>query len=276
MYVRLFLTIFIIFFSFSGICITTNTSEFENNKVKIEIPNDDRFKYAFINTIQQFKLPDKYTIDHNDLSEFSRYFFPYISLVIEPRKRQSKTGKSKDDSSKYGTYLRYKRISKYENRTRMHIRILYFMRNYEFTEKELVEEISKQFNVTGDIASKEIDFVKTKYGNAIKKSRKVLKKLKNVPKSKPPGIGIDIQGREKDKYKIRITGARNKNQLENIVSFMKVLIYLYIETYLLKKPNRQKLKDKLKELTNIAKRRNKVNELVDYQSHPGIKAAMIA
>ena len=238
----------------------------ENTKVKIENPTDDRFKYAFINTIQQFNLPDKYTINHNDLSEFARYFFPFIALVIEPRKRQSKSGKSKDDSSKYGTYLRYKRISKYENRTRMHIRILYFMRNYEFTEKELVDEISKQFNVTNEIAIEEIDFVKTKYGNAIKKSRKILKKLKNVPKSKPPGIGIDIQGRETDKYKIRITGARNKDQLDNIVSFMKVLIYLYIETYLLKKADRQKLKEKLKELTNIARRRNKVTELVDYQS----------
>merc|ERR1711991_153033 len=127
---------------------------------------------------------------------------------------------------------------------------------------ELIDEISKQFNVTNDVASEEIEFVKTKYGNAIKKSRKVLKKLKNVPKSKPPGIGIDIQGREKDKYKFRITGARNKEQLDNIVSFMKILIYLYIETYLLKKSDRQKLK----ELTNIAKRRNKVTELVDYQS----------
>ena len=43
---------------------------------------------------------------------------------------------------------------------------------------------------------------------------KVLKKLKSMPKSKPPGIGIDIQGRERDRYKIRITGARNKNQLK--------------------------------------------------------------
>ena len=88
------------------------------------------------------------------------------------------------------------------------------MRNYEFTSKELIDEITKQFNVTLEVAIKEIEFVKTKYGNAIKKSRKILKKLKNIPKSKPPGIGIDVQGRQKDKYKIRITGARNKKQLD--------------------------------------------------------------
>ena len=237
-----------------------------NQRLKIQIPKDEKFKYAFINTILQFTLPEKFKIDHNDLSEFARYFFPYVALVIEPRKRQSKNQKKSSDSSKYGTYLRYKRISKYENRIRMHIRILYFMRNYEFIDAELMDEISKQFNVTQEVALEEIVFVKNKYGNAIKKSRKVLKKLKNIPKSKPPGIGIDIQGRDRDKYKIRITGARNKPQLTDIVSFMKVLIYLYVETYLYKKKDKQKLKETLKELTNIAKRRNKVVEIVDYQS----------
>ena len=87
----------------------------QNKKLKIEIPEDDKFKYAFINTIFQFRLPEKFKIDHNDFSEFSRYFFPYIALVIEPRKRQSKTSKNVNKYSKYGTYLRYKRISKYEN-----------------------------------------------------------------------------------------------------------------------------------------------------------------
>ena len=62
----------------------------ENNKINITIPNNDDFKFAFINTIQKFELPEKFIINHNDVSEFARYFYPYISLVIEPRKRQSK------------------------------------------------------------------------------------------------------------------------------------------------------------------------------------------
>ena len=37
-------------------------------------------------------------------------------------------------------------------------------------------------------------------------------------------------------------------------------------TYLLKKSKYQKIKDMLKKLTNIAKRRNKVNEIVNYES----------
>ena len=46
---------------------------------------------------------------------------------------------------------------------------------------------------------------------------------------------------------------------------MNILIYLYVETYLYKKPERQILKEKLKKLTNIAKRRNKVDEIVNYE-----------
>jgi hypothetical protein len=236
----------------------------ENKKIKFILPENDRFKYAFINTIQKFTIPEKFKIDHNDLSEFSRYFFPYISLVIEPKKRVSKKQEIVEETSKFGTYLRYKRISKYENRTKMHLRILYFLRNYDLNDRELIDEIAKQFNITPDVSAKELDYVREKYIKVIKKSKKLLKKLKSMPKSKPPGIGIDIQGRDRDKYKIRITGARNKDQLDEIISFMKVLIYLYVETYLYKNKDFQKLKDTLKNLNKIARRRNKVVEIVEY------------
>jgi len=239
----------------------------ENKKIKFMMPEDEKFKYAFINTIQKFTIPENFKINHNDLSEFSRLFFPYISLVIEPKKRVSKKAEKEveDKISKYGTYLRYKRISKYDNLSKIHLRVLYFLRNYEITDKQLVDEISKQFNITSDFALKEIDFVKDRYSKIIKKSSKILKKLKNLPKSKPPGIGVDIQGRDREKYKIRITGARNKEQLDNIVEFMKILIFLYSETYLYKKSKYQKLKDTLKLLSKIATRRNKVVEIVDYE-----------
>jgi len=240
----------------------------ENKKIKFMMPENEKFKYAFINTIQKFTLPENFKINHNELSDFSRLFFPYISLVIEPKKRVSKKLDKVDDKvSKYGTYLRYKRISKYDNLSKIHLRILYFLRNYEISDKQLIDEISKQFNVTLEFALKEIDFVKDRYNSIIVKSSKSLKKLKNLPKSKPPGIGIDIQGRDRDKYKIRITGARNKEQLDNIVEFMKILIFLYCETYLYKKNKYQKLKETLKLLTKIAIRRNKVVEIVDYETN---------
>lgn len=234
----------------------------EDNKTFFEIPEDHEFKFAFINSIQKFILPENHTINHNDLSEFSRYFFPYVSLVISPRKRQSKIHK-KENISKFGTYLRYKRISKYYNRSRIEHRILYFIRNYEYTDKSLADVIAKQFNITIEKATKEIERVKEKYPN-VKKSRKVLKKLENIPKYKPPGIGIDIQGKKRDNYKIRVSGARNKDQLSRILDFLNILIYLYAETYLLKKPERKQLKNKLSQLTKIAKRRNKVDTTVNY------------
>lgn len=235
----------------------------ERNKVTFDIPFNEEFKYAFINTIQKFELPEKYVINHNDLSEFSRYFYPYVALVIEPRKRISKIKKS-SEKGKFGTYLRYKRVSKYENQARIEQRVLYFMRNYDYNDQTLSNEISKQFNITIERALEEIDRVKNKYPN-IKKSRKILKKLENIPKYKPPGIGIDIQGKQRDRYKIRISGARNKEQLDRIITFYSILIFLYVETYLFKKTERQILKEKLKKLTNIAKRRNRVDDIVNYE-----------
>jgi hypothetical protein len=64
-----------------------------------------------------------------------------------------------------------------------------------------------------------------------KGKKSMLKKSDEVPKFKPPGIGIDIQGKIPEKYKIRISGAREQNQLERIIIFMNILIYLYSETY---------------------------------------------
>lgn len=234
----------------------------EKNKVKIDIPREIEFKFAFINTIQKFVLPNNYIINHNDLSNFARYFYPYVALVIEPRKRQAKVQKN-IDKSKFGTYLRYKRVSKYENQARIEQRIMYFIRNFEFTEKSLANEISKQFNITEEKAIEEYEWVKQRYPN-LKKSRKVLKKLENVPKYKPPGIGIDIQGKQPEKYKVRISGARDREQLDRIINFMNILIYLYVETYHVKNPEKQILKKKLEQLKNIATRRSKVDEIVNY------------
>jgi hypothetical protein len=238
----------------------------ENKKIKFILPSNDRFKYAFINTIQQFSLPNNKSIDHNDLSDFSRFFFPYVALVIEPKKRKSVKHNESDDISKFGTYLRYKRINKYENRNRMHLRMLYYLRNYDLNDRELIDEISKQFNITLDVAAKELDYVREKYQKVIVKSRKLFKKLKTLPKSKPPGIDINIQGRDKDKYKIRIAGARNKEQLDEILLFMKVLIFLYMETFINKNKEYQHIKNILISLNKIAKRRNKVIDIVDREA----------
>jgi hypothetical protein len=193
------------------------------------------------------------------MSDFARYFYPYVSVVIEPRKRMSKKGSS-EDKSKYGTYLRYKRISGFDNESKIENRIIYFLRNYEFIPKLLAVEIAKQFNITDKDALLKIEEVVKKYP-MLKKSRKILKKLQNIPKFKPPGIAVDIQGKKRENYKIRIDGARSQRQLQEIIEFMTILLWLYMDTYIVKNPERLQIKNKLKSLTNIAKRRNRVEDV---------------
>jgi hypothetical protein len=248
--------------TFEYVKLLLNKINNENKKIQLKIPIDEDYKFAFINKIESFVFPGKGIINHNDLSDFARFFYPYISLIIEPRKRISKKVKFIDDKSKYGTYLRFKRVSNYENKARLEERIKHFFRNYEFNDKDLSTELSKQFNITEKQALDAILMFRNKYPN-IRKSRKVLKKLENLPKYKPPGIGIDIQGKNKENYKIRISGARNKKQMENITNFVHILLYLYYDTYLEKNPKRKFILDKLKQLNHIAKRHNKVEEFID-------------
>lgn len=233
-------------------------------KISLRIPEDYEFRFAFINCIQKFKLPNNKIINHNDFSDFCVFFFPYISLQIEPKKRIGKLSYI-EAKSKYGSYLRYKRVSKFDNVAKIEQRILFYMRNFDFEDDILAEEISKQFNITTERALEEIQKVKTKFPNMGKTKKTMLKKSEEIPKFKPPGINIDIQGKVPEKYKIRISGAREQLQLERIIIFMNVLMFLYTETYINKNPEYQEIKDKLKKLTNIAKRRGKVDEVVNYQ-----------
>ena len=58
------------------------------------------------------------------------------------------------------------------------MRILYYLRNFELSDKELIDEISKQYNITREKSAEELDYVKDKYNKVIKKSKKVFEKTK--------------------------------------------------------------------------------------------------
>ena len=236
----------------------------ENISIKINIPNDNEYKFAFINSIQNFVLPKDKIINHNYLSELVRYFYPYFSLVIEPKKRLAKVIKE-DVKSKYGTYLRYKRIDKFDNKLKIEYKIINFIRNYEHTDSSLAEVISKQFNITLNESLKKINEIKKKYPR-LKKSRKILKSLDNIPKYKPPGIGVDIQGKDVHNYKIRISGARDKEQLMRINHIINIVIYIYIQIYIFKEEEYLHIRNKLNLFENIAKRLNKVEDIVYIES----------
>jgi len=234
-------------------------------KMKIREPEDHEFKFAFINGIQRFTLPSEKQINHNELSDFCAFFYPYVALIVEPAKRVGKLTKLKEDVGKYGTYLKYKRIPRYDNTFRIEQRILSYLKNYDISDELLIDEIAKQFNLTQEVAKQEIERVKSRVG-AIDKINKKLKNFdENIPRIRGPGRSIEIQGKTIDKYKIRISGARDKKELERIIEFVNILLYLYYETYILKKSERQIIRDKLKKLTNIARRRSKVAEYVDYK-----------
>jgi len=239
----------------------------ENDKIQFTIPRNEKFKFAFINTIQQINMPNKYNIDHNEFSEFARLAYPYMAIVIEPKKRLSQLKVKNNITSKAGFYGRFKRQSGYEDESKIEQRIITILRNYEYNEKIIIDKITEQFNITDKYALNMLQLIKTKYPQ-LRKSRKILKSLDRMPKYKPPGIDVNIQGKLIENYKVRISGARSNKQLLIITTFMKKLIYLYIQIYKLRNKNYLSLKDELKNLTNIAKRRHKVEDIVNAVDTP--------
>jgi hypothetical protein len=199
----------------------------ENSKIRIIEPDEELYKYIFINSISKINFSKKVKINHNKLSDFARLFYPYLAVEIEPKKRKAKL---KDDSSKYskyGSYFRYKRVRNYNNKNIIERKILYFMKNYSLNDKELITEIANELNITDDYAIKEINNVKQKYSSVINKFSKGKKVLDRI-KSNKQGVDIKIQGKDLNSYKLRIDGSRNKEQLFDILKLMNVILYLYV------------------------------------------------
>src|SRR5436305_10364087 len=61
------------------------------NKIKMDIPDDNEFKYAFINTLQKFTLPEPYVINHNRSEEHTSELQsrPHLvcRLLLEKKKK---------------------------------------------------------------------------------------------------------------------------------------------------------------------------------------------
>jgi len=244
-----------------------------NREAKIfnlNLLKEENFYYNFINIIQKTNL-EKYKkqINHNDLSEFARLFFPYITVNIDPKKRKKKI-ESEEKIGKYGTYLRYKRISNYFDKSKIDNKILHYLKNYDISLNDIAEQISKQFNI---IKEKAIEFtknIKLKYKNI--KTKKKLKTLSQIISDKMPGIGIDIQGKQINNYKIRITGIHDITEMNNIIKFIKIVIYLYSEIYIKKNKKYKYIKEKLKKINDIARRKNKVVDFIIERGKKKIKS----
>lgn len=229
---------------------------------KFTVPLDNDFETMFVSSIAEFKLPNDSIINHNVLSDFSRLFYPYFALVIEPRKRISQTHKTDEKISKYGTYLRYKRISNYEDNKQIETQIKKYIQYYDATTTQIINMICKQFNITIETAQNYYNNVMKLYPN-IKKKFKNLLKLNETTHYKTPGIDVSIQGKTPDKYKLRISGVKNQKISDNICNIVQVLLYLYYEIYLNKNKKLFWIKDILIKLNNIAERRSIVADIVN-------------
>ena len=92
-------------------------------------------------------------------------------------------------------------------------RIKYFLKNYEYDEKGIIKEIGSQFNLTDEVTLAKIRETRDKYPY-LKKARNILKKFENIPRSKPSGVEVDIQGKSKENYNFDIRSLLLKLKLE--------------------------------------------------------------
>lgn len=234
----------------------------KTNKISVPVPESPSdLQYVFVNALQSFQLSKP--INHNDLSDFARMFYPYVSVVIDPKKR---TGSRNTDFSKYGTYLRYRRLSNNQSDSGIRNRIIHYARNYDVTPSQIVTVIEAEFSIPKEDAKKYVEEVLRK---EIKKSNVVQPaSALQVPKFKPKSVSIDIQGKQLDQQKIRVTGARSVAQLEEILMFVKTLLVLYDETYLSKKASRKGIISTLSAIQKTARRRHKVLAVTHSSNNP--------
>lgn len=247
-------------------------NKYNDDKLRLKIPHIKDFKIVFINAMQHFEIPINKSINHNDLTDFSRLFFPFITIITIPPKR--KGDKYSTSAGKYGTYLTYKRISKYEQNQVLLIekKIRELVSNYGISEDKLVKEISKRFNITEEDALYHIEQVKKKKNFFQKRGAKQLRNLAELSVFKTPGINIQIQGKRQQLYKFRMNGVPSELQLFRIIDFINILLYLYVEIYLYKNVKKEYIKNFLKDLTNVASRRNLVEKIeVEEQTKTNIK-----
>lgn len=229
-----------------------------NKECDISLSNISDIQIKFINTIQQFHLPEK--INHNKFSYFIRLFHPIFSLIIDPEKR--KTQIFTNESSKWGTYLRYKKISNYDNELIIFKKILYYFRNFNIQNNDLIEIICKEFNLSEKFAIELIEKTKKKYTFYISKFNTNKKKNfdKNNVQLHKKGIEVAIQGKEIDKYKIRIEGSRSFYEINKITEYINKIIFIYCSLYIKNNSKYKFILDELKNITHIPKRKYEVLE----------------
>lgn len=241
-------------------------SEINNTNITYPfiLPEDDDYSVRFVNAICDIDLGDK--INYNDLSDFVSLFYPYFANIIEPKRKKLN---SNEYYGRSGIYLRYKKISEYNTKNKIIKTIWKYRKYYDATESEIVNQICKEFNISKEDGSKLFD-ESIKIRPSIKQVKQ-LKKITNKTRIKSEGISIELQHRE-DTYVIKYHGLRNEQQDNDITKLLLTILYLYIEIYQKKNKKYFYIKDKIKDIKTIAKRKFDILNYLGPEELVGIKA----
>lgn len=210
-----------------------------NQESEIDLPLDTRWEFAFINATQSFRVPR--VLNNNALTHFARYFYPYVAVVVDP-------SRSRGDGV---VHLRYKRISNYGESTVIHRRIVHYLKNFAINQSQLTRVLEAEFNMTTEDAAKHVKHVVENI--PIVKSAS-LRPSSSIVAVKSTGIGIEIQGRSAETYKVRVVGARSREQLADILAFVNRLLVL-------QQSSPQVVVNKLKAITGIAEQKHLIRDV---------------
>lgn len=219
------------------------------------LPEDKDYNIKFINCIKDIKFTDK--INYNNLSDLYSIYFPYFSNIIEPKRK-------KDEEQYYGKsgiYLRYKKISNYNSKDKIRKTIRKYRKYYNNSESEIVVQISKEFNLSIEDSQKFFD-ENLKLFPRIRQVKDT-KTITNKTKVKHEGISIELQHKE-NSYVLKYHGLRNQEQDNEITQYMLIILYIYKQIYINKNKDFYYIKDKIKDITNIAKRKLEILNFVEH------------
>lgn len=92
-------------------------------------------------------------------------------------------------------------------------RLKYQIRNFDIEQSEIIIQLTKEFNIT-KLKAKEYYKQFTDVYRHIQKKKK-LKPISEI-KYRYNGIGVEILGKDEYKYKVKISGSKNFQQLDRI------------------------------------------------------------
>jgi hypothetical protein len=185
------------------------------NKIEYQLPGIDRrttialpdslflqhansnTQIGYANTVMRVNYGKQ--IDFNDLNKFVSYFTTYVNVIKHEGEREI-------DNS---VHLKYKRISNYSNIKNIE-RFIRELTEQTTDQRLIIETLSKHYN----LPQEKMKIVYDAYKPRLTKTKK------------QPGIDVKIQGKGPN-YKIFVLGAKNREQLALIHTFLRNMLRLY-------------------------------------------------